>query len=216
MRSQNELTHPSHSKSTGPSEWPSNITEAVRAVLRIPCLTPIAPEFKFSMSKEAAQHNFCVLSKYNKDLGRALDAQNLSPLGYGSEFRATTSLKIVFGLHPNWKRTESILLNGSDWPMEDLDSKSRSEDMKEALEFGNYKGATEKPELLRKLIEKDISHGYGLVLPLAKIHRIPNILLAPMNVMNQNTIDECGKIIGKDRLTHDQSYKWGSGNSAGA
>ena len=100
--------------------------------------------------------------------------------------------------------------------MEDLDSKSRSEDMKEALEFGNYKGATEKPELLRKLIEKDISHGYGLVLPLAKIHRIPNILLAPMNVMNQNTIDECGKIIGKDRLTHDQSYKWGSGNSAGA
>ena len=35
-----------------------------------------------------------------------------------------------------------------------------------------------------------------------------------MNIMNQNTIDEHGRIVGKDRLTHDQSYEWsGSGTS---
>ena len=39
--------------------------------------------------------------------------------------------------------------------------------------------------------------------------------MAPMNIQKQNTIDECGRIVEKDRLTHDQSYKWGgSGTSA--
>ena len=33
-----------------------------------------------------------------------------------------------------------------------------------------------------------------------------------MNIQHQNTIDKTGKIIDKERLTHNQSYKWsGSG-----
>jgi hypothetical protein len=31
--------------------------------------------------------------------------------------------------------------------------------------------------------------------------------------MEQNTIDKFGRIIPKDRLTHDQSWKWSSGTS---
>ena len=34
-----------------------------------------------------------------------------------------------------------------------------------------------------------------------------------MNIMTQNTIDEHGRIVEKDRLTHDQSYQLGSGTS---
>ena len=63
------------------------------------------------------------------------------------------------------------------------------------------------------MIEKDVVHGYGLVLPLSKIDRIPGVLLAPMNTMTQNTIDEHGRIVENDRLTHDQIYKWGYGTS---
>ena len=39
--------------------------------------------------------------------------------------------------------------------------------------------------------------------------------MAPMNIAHQNTIDELGRIVGKDCLTHDQSfvYKGGSGKS---
>ena len=37
--------------------------------------------------------------------------------------------------------------------------------------------------------------------------------MTPMNIMNQNSIDEHGNIIGKDRLIHNQSYKWSSGTS---
>ena len=85
--------------------------------------------------------------------------------------------------------------------------------LEEALDFGNHKGAEQNPKVLKELAEKDVIHGYGLVLPLEKLKRIPGTLLAPMNVMKQNSIDECGRIVEKDRLTHDQSYKWGSGTS---
>ena len=86
-------------------------------------------------------------------------------------------------------------------------------DLEEALTFGNHKGAEQNPKVLKELVEKDVTHGYGLVLPLEKLKRIPGTLLAPMNVMKQNLIYECGRIVEKDRLTHDQSYKWGSGTS---
>ena len=208
-----DLSPPTPIKTPAPPVWPTNISAAIRSVLLIPCPIPVEPEFKFSMTEEAAQHNFCVLSKYEKNLGRALEAQKQSPLGYGSEFRATSSLQLVFGCHPNWQRMKTVLEVGSDWPMDDLDSDGKSADVMEALEFGNHKGAIENPELLKKLVSKDITHGYGLVLPLSKVHRIPGLLMAPMNIMNQNTIDECGRIVGKDRLTHDQSYRWGSGTS---
>jgi hypothetical protein len=29
-----------------------------------------------------------------------------------------------------------------------------------------------------------------------------------MNIQHQNTINKMGKIFDKERLTHDQSYKW--------
>jgi hypothetical protein len=94
-----------------------------------------------------------------------------------------------------------------------LSNEIRKSDLAEALTFGNHKGATSKPELLRQLIEKDVIHGFGLVIPLSTVNYIPGALLAPMNIMKQNTIDEFGNIIPKDRLTHDQSYKWSSGTS---
>ena len=67
--------------------------------------------------------------------------------------------------------------------------------MKEALSFGNYKGAVRNLILPRKLIKKDVVHGYELVIPLSKIDRIPGVLLAPMSIMTQNTTNEHGGIV---------------------
>ena len=165
------------------------------------------------MTEEAAQNNFCILKKYKFDLNRALQAQEGSPLSYGSEFRDPSLLKLVFEKHPNWTRMYNILKNGSDWPLQDMDNETRASDLIEALEFQNHKGATENQDLLLNLCSKDVKFGYGLVLPLSKVTRIPGILMAPMNIMRQNTIDEQGRIVEKDRLTHDQSYVWRSGHS---
>jgi hypothetical protein len=81
------------------------------------------------------------------------------------------------------------------------------------LAFGNHKGASSKPELLRELISGNVKHGYGLVLPWNKIDRIPHVCIAPINIMNQFTFDASGDIINKEHLTHDQSFCWKSGSS---
>ena len=85
--------------------------------------------------------------------------------------------------------------------------------MQEALEFGNHKGAKQNPELLLELVSKDVKHGYAVTFPLSKAVSIQGISLAPMNIMHQNSIDETGRIVEKDRLTHDQSFKFGSDTS---
>ena len=81
-------------------------------------------------------------------------------------------------------------------------------DLKEALKFGNHKGAKSQPDLLKRLVTGDVIHGYSLPLPLDKIKRIPHVCMAPLNIQAQWSVNEQGKIIPKDCLTHDQSYKW--------
>jgi hypothetical protein len=36
--------------------------------------------------------------------------------------------------------------------------------------------------------------------------------MVPMNKMAQNMINKLGRMIPKDRLTHNQSWRWSSGN----
>ena len=196
------------------SAWPDDLLLRVQAVVNhSTCVRPSAPEFRFELSRDAADHNAKALERYGFNLGVAIEANSSSPLGYGSEFRPVHVLEPIFECHPNWNRLKSLLTFGSKWPLDDLSDEMRKSDLAEALTFGNHKGASSQPELLRQLIEKDVIHGFGLVIPLATVNCIPGALLAPMNIMKQNTIDESGQIIPKDRLTHDQSYKWSSGTS---
>ena len=105
-----------------------------------------------------------------------------------------------------------ILTKGLHWPLEDLTEDLQIADVNKAIEFGNHKSATNNPVLLQELVEKDVKCRYCTPLPLQKAKLIPNLLFAPMNIQHQNTINKTGKIIDKERLTHDQSYKWsGSG-----
>lgn len=194
--------------------WPDDILSAVRNAVSSQPPAPKKPKFQFELTKEAAAKNLCVLSKYKLDLSAALEAQRDSPLGYGSEFRTVNVLSNIYGMHPVWPRMQSILLNGSSWPLEPLDNASRLKDVEEALLFGNHNGASNNPELLKQLVGKDVKYGYAFPIPLNAVTRVPGLLMAPMNIAPQNTIDETGKIISKDRLTHNQSYKWKSSGTS--
>ena len=103
----------------------------------------------------------------------------------------------------------TILTNGSDWPLAQIDEDMRLRDVKEALAFGNHKGASLQPDLLLELVGKDVHFGYSLPLPLNKATQIPGILIAPMNIQKQHSIDDTGRIIDKDRLTHDPKLQMG-------
>jgi hypothetical protein len=143
-------------------------------------------------------------------LAKAIEAQKSLLLGYGLEFWPPQTLKKIFMNHPLWNQMESLLIKGSKWPLTELSKRDRIEDLNKALQFENHKGASQKLELLKKLISDDIKFGYGLVVPRGKIRRLPNACLVPMNITNQFTLNASGEIVGKDRLTHDQSFKWQS------
>ncbi len=58
-----------------------------------------------------------------------------------------------------------------------------------------------------------MKYGYSVPIPLESVTRIPGLEMAPVNIMAQNTINKFGRVIAKDRLTHDQSWKWSLGTS---
>ena len=194
--------------------WPDNLTAIIKQIISSPLPAPTHPEFTFELTPEAAHRNLCIINKYKGNLSSAIDAQRLSPCGYGSEFRPTTSLQPLLYLHPTWEKFKTLLTQGSDWPLDPISEEARQADVDEALQFGNHKEATNNPALLMSLITDDVTHGFALPLPLDKIKRIPGVLLAPLNIAIQDTIDEHGHIVPKRRLTHDQSYIFqGSGTS---
>jgi hypothetical protein len=109
----------------------------------------------------------------------------------------------------------AIITFGSKLPLVEISKEEQAQDSVDAVTFGNQKGALGKPELLKKVFGKDVKYGYTILIPLDRVRLIPGLEMAPlpMNIMPQYTIDELGQIIPKDRLTHDQSWKWSLGTS---
>jgi len=161
-------------------------------------------KFLFQISKTAATHNWKELQKH-PNLGEAIIADNNSPLRYGSEFRSISSLEKVFCLHPLWPRFQGILKNGIQFPLSILSNQTRRKDTIEALDYGNHKGATKHKELFHQLLQKDVHHGYSLVIPISAVLQIDGALMAPLNIAEQFTISEFGEVIQTQRLTHNQS-----------
>jgi hypothetical protein len=155
-----------------------------------------------------------VLRKFNFNLQKVIQANKNSPIGYGSKFRNPTVLAPLLNQHPHWNLLQNLLINGSVWSLQELNKEERQKDVDESLQFGNHKRASLNKEKLRTMISNKVSRGYILPLQLSKITRVPGILLAPLKVQHQNTIDEEGNIIKKDRLTHNQSFKFSGSNSS--
>ena len=76
-------------KPTG--EWPENLLQTIKESISKQIPTPSQQLFKFEISKESANYNWKILSQF-KNLGEALDKQKSSSLGYGSEFRPSSTL----------------------------------------------------------------------------------------------------------------------------
>lgn len=73
--------------STRTTVWPDDLTmiEMIKSILSSDSPCPDAPEFCFEMTLEAAEKNFLVLKRHGFDLGKAIDAQATSPVGYGKD-----------------------------------------------------------------------------------------------------------------------------------
>jgi hypothetical protein len=194
--------------------WPKNVSSIIKDIVSREDTQPNQSPFLFELTSKAAHKNFCVLKKFNFSLKATIKSAENSPISYGSEFRAPSILSRLLSLHPRWQFFKNLLDNGSSWPLSEISEEHRRADVEEALNFGNHKGASLNNLLLKSLIEEDVTHGFILPLPLEKIKRIPGVLLAPLNIMHQNTINKDGVIIEKERLTHDQSFVYHGSNTS--
>ena len=166
--------HENTSGATPSSVWPSNLITILQRIVALPCHQPSKPIFAFKFSLEAANKNFNLLMrKFGGDLSKALLAQSDLHLGCGSKFKPIETLELIFKNHPSWSLMKQVLTHGSKWPLEPLDKDDRIKDVKEALVFGNHKGAVKQQDLLVKLVTDDTIQGFALPLPLDKIAQIP-------------------------------------------
>jgi hypothetical protein len=78
---------------------------------------------------------------------------------------------------------EAILTHSSKWPLFEISKEEQVQDLNNALTFGNHKGALAKPELLKKLIGKDVKCRYSVPIPLDSIKQIPGLEMAPIDIM---------------------------------
>jgi len=161
---------------------------------------------------EAAIHNWKIIEKYG-GFRDALHAQQDTQLGYGSEFKKPELLKLIFGRHPLWERWSAILSNGAEYPLEHLDDSACRQDLIDGYEYGNHKGVNDNPDLFEGMMTDEIEHGWQLPIPREMVLALLEAMIAPMNISDQQGINERGEIIPKKRLTHNQSMEFSSGTS---
>ena len=175
---------------------------------------PVVPsKILFRGTHNCAEQNFALLRRANMDFPRFLREFGGTTCAIGSEFKPVAILEQVFGRHPLWFRARVTLVEGVDPDCDSLTEEERLSDLEEALSRGNHKSASSRPTVLEKLMSNDITYGYGVPFPRARALDIPGLVLLPAGIALQNTISEQGEIIPKERLTHDQSFCYGSKKS---
>jgi hypothetical protein len=106
---------------------------------------------------------------------------------------------------------KQILTKGAIFPLDPINETTQKINLAEALKMENHKGTIKQPQVLENLMADDIQWGFSLPVPLERVIELDHAFMAPQNFAWQNSIDETGKIIEKDRLTHDQSWVYISG-----
>jgi hypothetical protein len=163
-----------------------------------PSQAPSKPLFEFNLLSKAAHKNYILLKhKFGVNIKKALLAQQDSPLSYGAEFKPIEMLKRIFGRPPSWEQMKSALSLGLWWPLECLNKSARVKDINKAIKLRNHKGTVRQDELLQKLVKDDVTHGFTIPLPIRKLSLIPGVLLMPLNIQEQSTINQQGKSFQK-------------------
>jgi len=109
-------------------------------------------------------------------------------------------------LHPLWPRVQRWLTVGVDYPLEPITADERMIDLQANLERGNHQSALYNHERLVNMLTDEVQRGWQLLLPKAAVLEIKHAVLAPLGLVEQDSINEFGEVIPKWRLIHDQSF----------
>lgn len=185
------------------------LTLSVRLLNGAAMSVPEKPPFEFDTGDEAMRKNLELLREFDYDLDAISKHYANSTIGYGMEFRPVPDLEKIYRKHPSWNKMKTYMTEGVsfhfDWELTEAD---RKEDLELAMEYGNHKSAASNEVEVRRLLEKEVLHGFALPIPLDSLVELPGALLQPMGAAKQATLGPTGERIEKTRLTHDSSFNF--------
>jgi hypothetical protein len=195
---------------TATRQWHTQTTSLLTWIEKAIKWKPISPfdksDFKFEVTMEAARHNYRVLEQHDFDLQQIISStrERNTPLRPGSEFWPLYYLEPIFRGHPLWWRARKMIAEGFSMPLAKLPDVNRVADVFKAINYGNHKSTLKNPEIVLEMLGDEVARGWQLVLPCDRIASIPETIVSPLGLVNQNTINETGQTVTKWRLTHDQ------------
>jgi hypothetical protein len=102
---------------------------------------------------------------------------------------------------------------GAEMPLHPIHEDARRMDLLAAISYGNHKSARDNGKIALATLEDEVIRGWQLPIPIHSLTDIPDVVVSPVGMTDQRTINEHGEIVPKWRLTHDQSFRFDSGHS---
>ena len=101
----------------------------IKQIMKIPIQKLDNQIFSFKRTKGVALRNSKILSVFSGNFGSAVDAQNGSPLNYGSEFHYISKSSKIFNYHKYKSNIISIIQQGSRCHLSLIDEENRKSDL---------------------------------------------------------------------------------------
>jgi hypothetical protein len=194
----------------GPSDAfqaPLELLTAVAAIASTPSPTPAASPIQFDISPKNLEANTKLLEETDYDITRFLAQHQHTTLGFGSEFRPIEQLRQVLGKHPHFPELTSILEKGMPYIYSnEISEETRNQEVQAMLTRGNHKSAEEESEQVKRLLLKDVHHGFSIPVLPEIVHKIQGAMVQPLGLAKQFSLDAAGTRVPKYRLTQDLSF----------
>jgi hypothetical protein len=104
-------------------------------------------------------------------------------------------------------------MKGVNYPLHPIAKNECLVDLQANFNQGNHKSTTMHMECLTNMLKDKVEHGWELLLPKEAALHLPQTVLAPLGLVEQDTINEFREIVPKWQLIHDQSFNMVKGTS---
>jgi len=131
---------------------PSSFMSLIQSIITSPSIRPEPSPFKFDTSEESLAFNKKVLENFDFDMECLIPAFKNNIISPGSEFRDPMLLSPLLNRHKYWRLFKDIVENGVSVPFESISEEQRKDDLNKAIERGNHKSASTRPDLLEELV----------------------------------------------------------------
>ena len=98
--------------------------------------------------------------------------------------------------------------------MDNIAENNRLRDVIASLKRCNYKSASKHSKFIKEAILKEIESGLMLPLKTVDAIKLPNLEFSPIGVAEYLGVNNEGKFIPKERLTHDLSFSGQASNKS--